>query len=192
MMSLTRYVSRWALFQWQIKLVILQNIQQRSYLIILFITLLLLLLLLKIPLSSTPQPPHRIMDKESLYLCLMFPPPPLGKSLSFGDLNVVIVDLTSPFAYYPNISWRCCFYDFLARLLLGLEFYSQKKCKFFSLNLFRRPISRLLYKIISDSFINWSLFFFHSFPKLCIGCWKANADASSWLSYLDSLCLYRL
>lgn len=122
--------ARWALFQWQNKWVIWQNIQQWSCLIIVFTTLLFSLLWCKRPLSSALSFP-RMTHKKWLYLCLRFPCPPLGKSLSFGDLNVVIVHLTSPFAYYPNILWRCWFYDFLVHLLLELDFYSQKKFKFF-------------------------------------------------------------
>lgn len=129
LMSVPRCLGRWALFQRQNKSVIWQNIQQWSYLIIWFTTLLFSLLWCRRSLSSALSLP-RMTQKKWLYLCLRFPCPPLGKSLSFGDLNVVIVHLILPFAYYPNILWRCWFYDFLVHLLLELDFYSQKKFKF--------------------------------------------------------------
>jgi len=53
-----------------------------------------------------PPPPCSQDDgyEMALSVCVTFASPPLGKSLYLGDLNIVIVDLTSPFAYYPNIS----------------------------------------------------------------------------------------
>lgn len=103
---------------WQIQLVLLQNIQQ-WILVILFITW-LLLFLFQIPVSFTPSLLTQWWIRHGFVIC--FPSPPLKKNPSFWDFNTVIVDPTSPPAFYPNIPQLCWFYDFLAHLLLEFEF----------------------------------------------------------------------